>query len=172
MAPSAMASCRCVPPWKGLREDARFNRRHHLIDVLRERLDHPAGGGEHHHAHPVAVAELRQSLLRGFGHLLHHGAHAAADIKDQQQVERRVFVREIEDLTRGAVVEDAEIGLFEAQNRLGAEQHLGVHTHDVHLGPEQGGLLFRLHFAPLPQRGEAQQREQNQTDAHEPPPLR
>ncbi len=81
---------------------------HSIADVAELRAD--AGVAvEDHDSDAVLISEHAEGIVRGVGDALHVGAHAAADVEEEEDVERHVFAGEIADFDDFSLLFENEI---------------------------------------------------------------
>ena len=102
-----------------------------------ERQTQARGAVEHHDPDAVVFAERLQRLVRRRGDALHVRPHAAADVEQQQQVDRHVLAGEIADLEHLARFAQNEVGDAQPRDRpIVAVDHLCVHPEHVDIAAE------------------------------------
>ena len=101
-----------------------------------EALVNGAGLREHHNRYPVPRPQMSQCLPRCLGDLFNLSLHAAADVEQQNQIQRLVTMGECNDRLRLPLVCHREIAFGQAIDQILALQRQDVHSHIGHPGLE------------------------------------
>ena len=89
--------------------------------------------------------QARQRGARGGGYILQGAPHAAADIEQQQQIERLRFAAEIGDLLPLVLVEHGKVLLCKIADRAsGACRHRDIDLHQRDAASEDRNLVILL----------------------------
>jgi hypothetical protein len=98
-----------------------------LLTAIAEGQADARGAIEDHDGEAVIISKDLQGLMRGRGNALDMRAHTAADVEQQDQVDRHVFAGEIADVAGLAgFLEEEILGSKSGDGAVAAIYHLGV----------------------------------------------
>ena len=101
--------------------------------------------------------QSRQRGARGGGYILQGAPHAAADIEQQQQIQRLRFALERDNRLRLVLIENREVGLGEIGETLAvAANSFDIHADQGDAGAKDGYLVVFLRSRLLRQKSGAE----------------